>query len=71
MERNVGGYDKLARLVVGPVLILVGIAVVAELLEFGLVVGAAALLVGVVFTVTGSVQKCPLNSLFGINTCSR
>jgi len=71
MERNVGGYDKLARLVVGPVLVLVGIAVVAELLEFGLAVGAAALLVGVVFTVTGAVQKCPLNSLFGINTCSR
>jgi uncharacterized membrane protein HdeD (DUF308 family) len=71
MERNVGGYDRLARLVVGPVLLLVGIVSLAEILPLGLPVAAVALVVGAVFLVTGLVQQCPLNSLLGVNTCSR
>lgn len=71
MERNVGGYDRIARLVAGPVLLLVGIVSLAEILPLGLPVAAVALVVGAVFLVTGLVQQCPLNSLVGVNTCSR
>lgn len=71
METNVGGYDRLARLALGPLLLLVGVAVLVELVDLGLAVAVPALLVGLVFTVTGFVQKCPLNSLLGVDTCSR
>ena len=73
MEKNVGGYDRIARLVLGPILAIVG---GAQLLGYvtiaagtlGLAVGILALLVGLVFLVTGAVQKCPLNSLLGFDT---
>ena len=74
MEKNVGGYDRTARLVLGPILVLVGAAWFAGL---GLpaaattlaLAGAAILaLVGVVFAVTGYTQKCPLNSVLGMDT---
>jgi hypothetical protein len=74
MEKNVGGYDRIARLVVGPVLVLVGLAGAAGLVPLAvlglstLVVGVVALLVGAILTVTGVTQKCPLNSVFGLNT---
>jgi hypothetical protein len=74
MEKNVGGYDRIARLVVGPVLVLVGVAGAAGFLSlavFGistLVVGVLALLVGAILTVTGVTQKCPLNSVLGFDT---
>lgn len=71
MEQNVGGLDRTARLVAGPLLLLVGIAVLAEMLEFGTVVGVAAVVVGAVFLGTGLTQRCLLHRIFGINTCKR
>jgi hypothetical protein len=76
MQKNVGGYDRLARLVLGPIL-LIGAAAASGgyvTLASGFV-GAAiiwvALLVGVVLLVTGVVQVCPLNRVLGIDTLNK
>ncbi|KAB1197296.1 MULTISPECIES: DUF2892 domain-containing protein [Haloferax] len=73
MEKNVGGYDRIARAVFGPVLIIVGAAALAGILTIatgtlGLVVAGGALLVGAVLTTTAVTQKCPLNRALGVNT---
>jgi hypothetical protein len=73
MEKNVGGYDRIARFIVGPVLIVAGAAMLTGLLTIatgtlGFVVAVAALLVGGVLTTTAITQKCPLNRALGFNT---
>lgn len=68
MEQNVGGLDRTARLLAGPLLALAGIAALVELLPLGTAVGAVALLIGVVFLVTGLTRTCILNRLLGIDT---
>ena len=76
MQKNVGGMDRIARLVVGPVLILVGIAGYAGLLALAVgpvpqaLVSVIVLLVGAVLLVTGLVQRCPLNRLLRFDTYS-
>jgi hypothetical protein len=69
MNKNVGGFDRTARLVVGPLLLFAGIAAFVGALPLGTVGGAVALVVGAVLTVTGAVQRCPLHTLLGIDTC--
>ncbi len=69
MSKNVGGIDRKARLVVGPLLLLVSIAAFVGVLPLGTLGGVASLVVGVVLTVTGAVQRCPLNALLGVDTC--
>ena len=73
MEKNVGGYDRIARFILGPALIVVGGAALAGLLTvaagtLGTAIAAIAVLVGLVLTVTATTQKCPLNRAFGLNT---
>ncbi|WP_436926491.1 YgaP family membrane protein [Halosimplex amylolyticum] len=72
MEKNVGGYDRIARLVLGPILIIAALAVYFEVLAVAGLLGAAlvvaGLLVGAVFVVTGATQVCVLNRLLGIDT---
>ncbi|SFR35431.1 YgaP family membrane protein [Halogeometricum limi] len=73
MQKNVGGYDRIARLVVGPLLIVAGAAALGGMFTIaagtlGLVVAGVALLVGAVFLATGITQKCPLNDALGIDT---
>lgn len=68
MEQNVGGLDRTARLALGPVLLVVGLAALLEVLPLGTVGGALAVLVGVVFLVTGMTRTCVLNRLLGIDT---
>lgn len=73
MEKNVGGYDRMARFVVGPVLLVVGLAGLGGLLTLaagttGVALAVGALLVGAILTVTATVQTCPLNRALGINT---
>ncbi|ADQ68241.1 hypothetical protein C499_14995 [Halogeometricum borinquense DSM 11551] len=73
MEKNVGGYDRIARLVVGPLLVIVGAAAVAGLFTIaagtlGLVLAGGALVVGAVLLTTGLTQKCPLNDVIGMDT---
>ena len=73
MQKNVGGYDRLARFVLGPLLIVVGGVILAGLWSpiagtTAVAVSAVAILVGLVFVVTATTQKCPLNKLLGLNT---
>ena len=73
MEKNVGGNDQLVRLVVGPLLVVVGAAALAGPFAItagvlGLAVAGVLLLVGVILTYTGYTQRCFLNSTLGKNT---
>ena len=73
MNKNVGGYDRIVRFVVGPVLVLVGAASLVGLITLaagtlGVVFAAGVLLVGAVLTVTAVTRKCPLNSVLGFDT---
>lgn len=72
MEQNVGTTDRYVRIIVGIVLGVVGIAVFAgPLASLGTIVGAIALIVGVVFLGTGLTQRCLLYQPFGISTLRR
>lgn len=77
MNKNVGGLDRKARLIAGPILVAVGVALAAGLLDVGLTgtigLGVAALLlaVGTIFAVTGATQKCPANEMAGVDTYDR
>ncbi len=74
MDKNVGGLDRKARLVGGPVLVALGVALAANVINIGLTgtVGLAltalVLVAGAIFLVTGTTQKCPANDLAGIDT---
>lgn len=61
MIKNVGGIDRLLRIVVG--LALVSLVFLVD--------GAARwwAVVGLVPLLTGLFQTCPLYSMFGFNTC--
>ncbi|MFW6345188.1 MAG: YgaP family membrane protein [Halomonas sp.] len=59
MKTNVGGIDKIARIVIGALLIVLALAGV---------IGAWGW-IGVVPLATGLFNFCPAYSLFGINTC--
>ena len=64
MKCNVGGIDRIGRIVIGIVLIIVGFAAPVEMTWriVMFVVAAIAL-------VTAIVRFCPANAIFGINTC--
>jgi len=73
MQKNVGGYDRIIRFIVGPILIVAGAAVLLEVGSLsagtvGQVLAVLAILIGAVLTVTATTQKCPLNSVIGLNT---
>jgi hypothetical protein len=72
MDTNVGGFDRTARLVVGPLLVLVGLAALFDVVSLGVAwIAWVALLIGVIFTATGLLNFCPINSLLGRNTARR
>ena len=65
MSINVGGMDRLIRVVIGLVLIALGL--------FHVVTGTAAIVayvVAAVAIITGIVRFCPAWAMFGINTSS-
>lgn len=64
MKLNVGGYDRIGRIVIGVVLLLVAMAAP---LSAGWQI--TAFVVAGIALVTGLLQYCPVNHLFGINTC--
>lgn len=74
MKKNVGGTDRIVRLVIGAVLVLAGIAGYAGFLALAVgplpqaLTSVIVFLVGTILVVTGIVQKCPLNRLLGLNT---
>lgn len=61
MKSNVGGIDKLIRIVVG--LILISLVFIGPKTMLGLV--------GLVPLLSGLFNTCPLYSLIGLNTCSK
>jgi cytochrome c oxidase subunit IV len=61
MKLNVGGFDKLVRIVAGLGLLVSVFVLQGNLRWFGLI--------GVVPLVTGLIGYCPLYSLFGLSTC--
>lgn len=71
MERNVGGTDRTARLVAGPLLALVGILSLLNILPLGSTAGIGLAVVGTVVFGTGVSQQCLAYRLFGVNTCKR
>jgi hypothetical protein len=74
MQKNVGGIDRIARLVVGPILILAGIAGYAGFLVLAVgplpqaLTAVILFLVSAILLVTGLSQTCPMNRLLGVNT---
>ena len=64
MKLNVGGYDRIGRYVLGVVLLLVGMAAPISAMW-----QTVAFVVGGIALVTAAVGYCPVNHLFGINTC--
>lgn len=67
-EKNVGGLDRRVRLIVGPVLLVVAAAAAVGAIALSPALIALGAIVGVVLTATGLTQKCPMNSLLGMNT---
>ena len=66
MKKNMGSYDKLIRLSLAIVLII--------LYYKGVLVGTlgiVALVVALIFTVTSLIGFCPLYAIFGIKTCKK
>ncbi|MFB6267993.1 MAG: DUF2892 domain-containing protein [Halodesulfurarchaeum sp.] len=69
MERNVGVTDRNVRIVVGIVLAALGVGVFAgPLAAWGTVVGAIAILAGLILLGTGLTQRCLLYIPFGMDT---
>lgn len=62
MQKNVGGLDRTARIVVGPLLLAAALAAFAGYLAVGAVVAAVSLVAGILLIVTGSTQKCPAHT---------
>lgn len=67
-EKNVGGLDRLLRLIVGPLLLVVAAGATLGAVALSPVLLAVSAIAGAVLTVTGLTQKCPLNTLIGLNT---
>lgn len=59
MNRNVGGIDRILRIVVG--LVLIGLALTGTIGWWGFI--------GIVPIVTAAVGYCPVYPLIGMNTC--
>jgi len=59
MKTNVGGIDRLLRIVIG--VVLIALAITGTIGAWGWI--------GIVPLATGLFRSCPLYSLFGLNTC--
>jgi hypothetical protein len=74
MDRNVGGYDRIGRFVVGAVLLIVGIVGYSGLVRVAVgplpqaLMALILVLIGVVLLVTGYTQKCIINRVLGMDT---
>jgi len=60
MKTNVGGIDRIARIVIG--LVLIGLAATGTVGVWGWL--------GIVLVATGGIGWCPPYAIFGWNTCS-
>lgn len=64
MKCNVGGMDRTVRFMLGIVLLLVGLAAPIEMTW-----RIVALVIAAIALVTATVPFCPVNAIFGINSC--
>jgi hypothetical protein len=60
MTQNVGGIDRILRIVVG--LVLIGLAATGTVGWWGWL--------GIVLLATGALGRCPPYAIFGFNTCA-
>jgi len=76
MNKNVGGYDRIGRFVVGAVLLVAGAIGYAGMVRVAVgpvpqaLMALILVLIGAVLLVTGYTQKCPINGVLGMNTCA-
>ena len=61
MEQNVGGFDKIARILVG--IVLIGLAATGQIGVWGYI--------GVIPLATGLLGWCPIYLPFGFNSCCK
>jgi hypothetical protein len=59
MKLNVGGFDRIARIALG--LVLIGLAFTGTVGVWGYI--------GIVLLLTGAFSFCPLYTVLGMNTC--
>lgn len=65
MKKNMGGADKVIRLVVALIIVIAFFqGVISGTLGYVLLVVAS------IFTVTSLISFCPLYTIFGLNTCA-
>ncbi|ATG47353.1 YgaP family membrane protein [Celeribacter ethanolicus] len=64
LKKNVGGLDRILRIVIGLALILGFFLNTEASLRW-------LYLIGIIPLVTGLISSCPLYSIFGINTCKK
>jgi len=69
MTVNVGGLDRLVRLVIGAALTACALLSGLEIFDDAFV-KYGAVVVGLVLIITGLVRLCPLYSILGIRTCN-
>jgi disulfide bond formation protein DsbB len=63
MKPNVGGIDRIARIVIGIILLIVGLAAPLEMTW-----RIVALVIAAIALVTATTRFCPANAILGINT---
>ena len=77
MEKNVGGYDRIGRFVIGAILVVVGVAGYAGAIPVAVGPATQALtaivlaVIGAVLLITGYTQQCVINRVLGVNTNKR
>ncbi|AKH97460.1 YgaP family membrane protein [Halanaeroarchaeum sulfurireducens] len=73
MDKNVGRYDRLLRIGIGSVLLIVGILSFTGAIPTGSATAILAfqfivILIGAILSVTGLLQTCPVYTALGTNT---
>lgn len=64
MKCNAGRVDRISRLLIGVVLLIVWLAALFEM-----ILRVAILAVAAIALVTAAVRFCPVNAALGLNTC--
>ena len=71
MKKNVGGFDRTARIVVGLALVVGGIAAFAGYWAVSAAIAGVAVVIGAILLGTGTTRKCPINEAAGIDTTEK
>ncbi|MFW6435600.1 MAG: YgaP family membrane protein [Halovenus sp.] len=71
MENNVGASDRTVRIGAGLLLLALGVAILAGVVETASLAGIVAAVAGLVLFATGTMRMCPIYRLLGVDTCSR